>query len=373
MESGRDPNFETLPVTDLMNLLRELYGSVRNKKGDQYGKSSYINLRAAIQRHITSPPYNRTINILRDADFLPANQVFMGVLRKMKAEGRDITKHKEAITEGDMGKLYESGVLNIETPLGLLRKVYVEISLHFGRRGREGLRSLTKQSFVFKIDDGGKQYVTLSFNELDKNHQVLMPKDQEKKQIMFGQPGDPQCPVAALTKYLSKLNPSCNSFFQRPKPNVKQVDPVWYENKPLGVNTINQLMKSISQDAGLSCIYTNHSIRATTATVLASAGVESRDICAVTGHKNESSLKSYICAPTLEKRHNMSHILHSFGKENEINVSSECQAVEKMPLSLSAVSSSNTINTAGYGPLFAGATFNAPVTVNINILPSSAK
>ena len=164
-----------------MELLRELYGSVRNKKGELYGKSAYINLRAAIQRHIISPPFNRTINILRDREFLPANQVFMGVLRKMKAEGRDVTQHKEPITEGDMKKIYESDALSTKTPMGLVRKVYFEISLHFGRRGREGLRSLTKDSFVFKTDDEGKEYVTLLYNELDKNHQVLMPKEIEKK------------------------------------------------------------------------------------------------------------------------------------------------------------------------------------------------
>jgi len=146
-ETGRDADFEMLPTEDIMNILREFYGSVRNKKGEMYGKSSIVNIRAGIHRHLTSPPYSRTVNILRDIEFLPANQVFMGILRKMRVEGKDITKHKESITEGDMQKLYESGILNNDTPMGLLRKVYFEISLHFGRQGREGLRNFTRESF----------------------------------------------------------------------------------------------------------------------------------------------------------------------------------------------------------------------------------
>ena len=181
METGRDPNFEMLPITDIASLLRELYGSVRNKKGELYGKSSLINLRAALHRHITSPPYNRKFNILRDVEFQSANQVFMGVLKKMRVEGKDITHHKEAITEGDMFKLYKSGTLSNNSPLALQRKVYVEVSLHFGRRGREGLRNLTKDSFVFKNNDQGKEFATLCFNENDKNHQILLPKDIGKK------------------------------------------------------------------------------------------------------------------------------------------------------------------------------------------------
>lgn len=365
-ENGREAEFEMLPVPDLTRLLREFYGSVRNKKGEMYGKSSYVNLRAAVHRHITSPPYNRPFNILRDVQFQSANQVFMGVLRKMRVEGKDVTKHKEAITEGDMKKLYESGVLNTDTPMGLLRKVYVEISLQFGRRGREGLRDFTKESFVFKLNDEGKEYVTLAYNELDKNHQILLPKDNEKSQMMFSHAGDPMCPVESLRKYLAKLNPNCPSFFQKPKLYVANDAQIWYENKPLGVHTIGQLMKTISQEAKLSCIYTNHSIRATTATVLARAGVESRNICAVTGHKNESSLKSYISAPSLIERNTMSNILHCYGKENNVLVETNNSHRLAVPLSNT---SSNSMTAASYaaGALFAGATFNGPTTINVNL------
>ena len=52
-------------------------------------------------------------------------------------------------------------------------------------------------------------------------------------------------------------------------------------------------MKVISQQAEWSTTYTNHSIRATTITILDKSGFEARHIMSVSGHRNESSIKSY--------------------------------------------------------------------------------
>ena len=61
-------------------------------------------------------------------------------------------------------------------------------------------------------------------------------------------------------------------------------------------------MKKISKDASLSVIYINHSIRATTITMLDKAGVESRHIMSVSGHRAESSIRSYSKTSTNMKR-----------------------------------------------------------------------
>ena len=79
--------------------------------------------------------------------------------------------------------MYASGVLSLDNPHGLLNRVFVELSLNFGRQGHEGLRSLCKQSIIFKYDDIGHEYASVCYNELDKNHQMLASKDGEKVQI----------------------------------------------------------------------------------------------------------------------------------------------------------------------------------------------
>ena len=61
----------------------------------------------------------------------------------------------------------------------------------------------------------------------------------------------------------------------------------------VGENTLGKKMKVISQQAELSTIYTNHSIRAKTMSIRDRSGFEPRHIMSVSGHRNESSIKTY--------------------------------------------------------------------------------
>ena len=110
--------------------------------------------------------------------------------------------------------------------------------------------------------------------------------------------------------YLSKLNPGVDALFQRPK-NVFKFDPsmdTWYVAQVIGVKMLENFMKDISEEAKLSKIYTNHSIRATCITNLDNSGKEARHIMAVSGHKSESSIRSYARSSLGQKRE-MSQVL----------------------------------------------------------------
>ena len=63
---------------------------------------------------------------------------------------------------------------------------------------------------------------------------------------------------------------------------------------------------------------TNHSLRATTVTVLSANNIETRKIKAITGHKSDTSVESYCQRPTLDQFKQMSSALTSFtsGKES---------------------------------------------------------
>ena len=92
-------------------------------------------------------------------------------------------------------------------------------------------------------------------------------------------------------------------------PNVNISDPTWYENKPLGVNKLRGMMKEISLGAGLSRIYTNHSVRATAITIWSDAEVPARHIMSISGHSNEQSIASYNTRPSVQQLKNCSDIL----------------------------------------------------------------
>ena len=102
---------------------------------------------------------------------------------------------------------------------------------------------------------------------------------------------DETCPVRTFYRYKCKLNKNSVFLFQRPKSNT--VGDYWYDSVPVGHNTLGNMMQSISKDCQLSTIYTNHSLRATTVHLLDVARFPDRHIMSVTGHKAESSLKTY--------------------------------------------------------------------------------
>lgn len=75
----------------------------------------------------------------------------------------------------------------------------------------------------------------------------------------------------------------------------------------VGKNSLPSLMSDISNIGKLSKVYRNHSVRATSITVLNVAVISGCHIMKVSGHKFETSLKSY------------SHFIISDGKKREIS------------------------------------------------------
>ena len=126
-------------------------------------------------------------------------------------------------------------------------------------------------------------------------------EDEEYGGRMYEIKDSPRCPVRSLLKYKPFLNTSCTSFWQRPKSKSTKEGP-WYDSVPVGVNTLGNKVRQITEAAGCVGKYSNHSLRATTVTTLNDAGFESRDIMTVTGHKSESSLKHYARTSAKKKK-----------------------------------------------------------------------
>ena len=107
----------------------------------------------------------------------------------------------------------------------------------------------------------------------------------------------------------SKLNPKCCAFFQAPYPNAPTDNGPWYKSTPVVEKSLGNLMFKMSIEAALSKRYTNHSLRATCITLLDENGFQSRDICNVTGHRNEKSIRTYVGCPNDKKRQKLSDAL----------------------------------------------------------------
>ncbi|KAF3859119.1 hypothetical protein F7725_021518 [Dissostichus mawsoni] len=215
---------KTSTKQQLNNILRDFYATVRNGKGELYGLSSYIGLRAGLNRHINDPPLSLSWSVLKDTEFTTCNNVFIGVVKMLRKKGLDTSVHHSSITEDDFKAIKQ--VLDPKTPEGLVNKVWFDVQLHFGRRGNEGNRQLKPSSFTTKTDENGLKYATLTFNEHTKNHNDPQARNKESTRgFMCELPGDPLCPVSSLEKYISLLPPDAPAFYLHPRRQIKVETP----------------------------------------------------------------------------------------------------------------------------------------------------
>ena len=88
----------------------------------------------------------------------------------------------------------------------------------------------------------------------------------------------------------------------------------------IGRDPLNSAMKTLSEHAKLSKIYTNHCIRASVVTKLDEEGFEARHIMVVSSHKSENSIKSYSSkCPEKKKKQMFDALAKPFAPSNAKN------------------------------------------------------
>ena len=205
--------------------LRLFYAEVKSVKGKDYGHSTLLGIRYGLERYLNSPPHNKGISISGNPQFKRSNIVLNAKMKSLKQEGKQNVKHKPPLEPEDLEKLKLSGVFDSSNPLTLLRNVWFHAVLFWCRRGREGQRSLTKNSFAFMTDPTGEEYVTMTHCESSKNHPGGL-QDTESFQHLgrMYKTNEKDDGYSALKFYMSKLNPACETLFQYPKRNCMEAN-----------------------------------------------------------------------------------------------------------------------------------------------------
>ena len=206
--------------------------------------------------------------------------------------------------------------------------------LCFCRRGRQNLRRLIRKSdFVVKTESTGAKFVSKVVDELTKNHRE---DDEAEEGGIMCAVGGPFCPVASFEKYLHHLNPENQFLFQRPKKKVTADSDVWYDNMVVGERTLGGIfetnIKSSETVNGLhkpfySRYGGNHSDK---------SGFEARHIMSVSGHRSESSIRSYSKTDESTKKR-MSETLTAAAVSDVSAVSSRNQLAERQCVNLSPI------------------------------------
>ena len=117
---------------------------------------------------------------MKDVVFQSANQVVTGLIKELRRDGLDTTK-KTAIEPEDVELMYSSGALCNKTPQSLQCKVFFELCLNFGRRGKEGGGGGGVGVGGWGWGWGVNMSNKLSMKK-NKNHQGVSMKEKEKVQ-----------------------------------------------------------------------------------------------------------------------------------------------------------------------------------------------
>ena len=151
-------DLHTASPTGLNGIQRKFFAEVKTNKKTDLTPSALTGIWAAIHCTITEQPISRSITILKDVEFTQANKMFEVVCKSYYKRGNPKPQHKNPIEAGDIEKL--NSYFSNACPGKLQEFVWFNFCYYLGRRGREGLRELTKNSLEFKHDDQNKEYVS---------------------------------------------------------------------------------------------------------------------------------------------------------------------------------------------------------------------
>lgn len=270
--------------------------------GEEYTPRSLYLILAGLQRHLHQVRPSEDLNIFQDASFKPLKNVCDSLFKRLHSKGIGTeTKATPVISANEEDKLWESGVINMDTPQGLLRGFFYN-GKHFCLRGGQEQRNLRLSQFsrVTTVVDGKSLgcYIYREFGS--KNHQSGFNSLNVKNKVVkqYENTANPErCHVKLLDKYFEVLPKEAqdNDAFYLTSLSKKPSDTLkpWYSKTPVGRNRLNTMLKEMCREAEISGKFTNHSLRAYGASTMFQANVPERLIQQRTGHRSLEALRQY--------------------------------------------------------------------------------
>lgn len=302
---GINNELENIPEKELDDVLQTFFAEIRKSDGTEYEPECLRVMLSAMDRYLRDK--GREYSILKDKMFTSFRKVLNGKAIELREKGMGKRKNKsDALTTDEEEQLWQLRVLGDNNPKSLNYTIFYLLSQQFGTRGCQEHHQLRVEDLKFVCDPSGTTVCVEWVEGLTKTRQGGLSKTERRlPQKMFAHEGS-RCPVKFLELLISKRPQKlrCSGpLYLRPleSPHVD----VWYSSQSVGIQTINGYMKAMAKLGNLDITnkrFTNHSIRKTTVCKLQQAGVSNDKIIAVTGHRNETSLKAYSNIDAIEHK-----------------------------------------------------------------------
>ncbi|CAC5395249.1 unnamed protein product [Mytilus coruscus] len=260
-----------------------------------------------------------------------------------EAQPQNITKRALKMPEEQAQEYHKNSLKNVRAAINrhlkdIGRSIDI-VRIHFVSRGVEFHHQLNINSFKFERDERGSEFLSISHETHQKNHQGGLDDATEETQDkrMYAVPNSPSCPLTTIKNFLSKCDSAAKSLFNqccREALRCPSMYNSWYNVTPVKVKNFSAFMPDICKNAGFKR-YTGHSLRSTAITAMSDAGLTDRSIMFMSDHKCEESLKSYCRRPSTVQKYKISSVLDNVATGNS---SSSAALVPVAPSTSTAIS-----------------------------------
>jgi len=207
---SQEKRIETLPPTELDQILQVFYAEVKKTNGEDFEPNSLSALQNGIERYLKDRNYN--FSILRSTEFKTSRSVLEGKARLLREAGKGKRPNKRcSLTSEEEEQLWKCGTFGSESPIALINTLWWLFTLHFGLRGRQEHHDMKVEDFTFKKDDYGTIFLTYAEgitktrqSGLHDKHTLSIPKMFETKSC--------RCPIKIFKLYLSKRPLNLRNF-----------------------------------------------------------------------------------------------------------------------------------------------------------------
>ena len=244
------------------NQLARFFKIMRTRKGDLYNASSYTTFLCCFTRYLADA-FNPPLDVKS-----PAFKVVRTMVKRMRANAQNTQGKKpgdnasKVVSPRHLRQAWETGSMGRKSPDALAAATYVVVTVGFGCRAIQEVRSITNRSLVWgplNPKTGVHTKVTLEEEWVCKNRAGDAPRVLEA-QISADDENPDTCMVRTLMEFQrrksgAQLAPDAPLFWNINEPARKNPDKClkWFKNQPMGVHTIAKLFTNSLTRAGIDC------------------------------------------------------------------------------------------------------------------------
>ena len=286
-------DISTITEDSIVFAMTRFLTEVKKLDGTDFPPNTLYDIVICVQFHLESMGFSW--KLLSHEMFHDVRFIIDNLMKLRTSQGIRINVHQaEILSTFDEDLLWGLGLLGDSSPQGLLDTVVFLIgkgcALRAGKEHRQLRAPPYNSQFQILCDGQGKEFIRYSEeigNKMNKGglkHRKVKPKIVDVYPISEGDTS--RCPVHIISKYLS-LFPQprkCTAFYLQARTKFRPG--YWFKDRPIGSNTLREVVKELCKKAGLPGFFSNHSLRLTCATTLYQNDVDEQLIQEITRHRS---------------------------------------------------------------------------------------